>query len=131
MKNKPDNNGQKEIERHIGVRLRKQRLACGLTPEAVDTLIGGKLGKTLAFEEGVRFVGPGDLVALSSALGVDVSFFFQGAGKTIKKQSSLTRMPDDVEDARKLVDAYYTIEDPGLRRSVVDLLKELAEEESL
>ena len=131
MKTKSNKNHQKAIEQHIGRRLRQQRLARGLTHEAVDELIGGTAGKTKAFEEGRRFVGPGDLVALSSALDVDVSFFFKGAEKTINKPVPLMDTPAVVEDAQKMVHAYYNIEDPGLRRSVVDLLKDLAEDESI
>jgi len=119
------------IEQHIGLRLQRQRLKRGLSLEAVDELIGGKKGTTKAFEEGTRFVGPSDLFALSTALEVDVSFFFLGAGKRIKKPPPLARTPDVVEGARRLIQAYYDIQDHGLRRSVVDLLKELAEEESL
>ncbi|MBC8268964.1 MAG: helix-turn-helix domain-containing protein [Rhodospirillaceae bacterium] len=130
MKNKPQKNNQKVIEQHIGIRLRHQRLTCGLTPEAVDKLIGGRPGKTKAFEKGACFVGPGDLVALSSALGVDVSFFFKGAEKDITKPAPLMDAPAVVEDAKQMVQAYYAIEDPGLRRSVVDLLKDIAEDES-
>ncbi len=119
------------IEQYIGLRLHRQRLKRGLTLEAVDELIGGKKGTTKTFEEGKRFVGPSDLFALSTALEVDVSFFFLGAGNRIKKSPPLARSPDVVEGARQLIQAYYNIQDHGLRRSVVDLLKDLAEDETL
>jgi len=119
------------IEQYIGLRLQHQRLARGLTLEAVDELIGGKKGMTKAFEEGKRFVGPSDLFALGTALEVDVSFFFLGAGNRVKKPPPLARTADVVEGARRLIQAYYDIQDHGLRRSVVDLLKDLAKDETL
>lgn len=130
MKNKTIKTDGNSIERHIGRRLRWRRLERGLTLETVDELIGGGKGKTKAFEEGRRFVGPSDLFALSEALEVDVSFFFLGAGKSVSKARRLARTPDVVEGAQRLVQAYYNIEDDGLRRNVVDLLKDIADDET-
>jgi len=131
MKNKTTKIGGSPIEQHIGRRLRQQRLERGLTFEDLDTLIGGRKGNIKAFEEGRRFVGPSDLYALSAALGVDVSFFFIGAGKRVYKATPLARSPEVVEGAEQLIQAYYKIQDHRLRRNVIELLKDLADEESV
>jgi transcriptional regulator with XRE-family HTH domain len=130
MKNQTTKTGGKSIEEHIGRRLRRRRLECSLTLDAMDTLIGGIKGKTKAFEEGKRFVGPSDLFALAEALEVNVSFFFLDAEKNIRKISPLALAPDVVKAAERLIQAYYKIQDHTLRRNVVDLLKDLAESET-
>ncbi|NQU58336.1 MAG: helix-turn-helix transcriptional regulator [Rhodospirillales bacterium] len=130
-KNKTAMTDGNSIERHIGRRLRQRRLECDLSLEAMDKLIDGRKGKTKAFEEGKRFVGPSDLFAFSAVLEVDVAFFFLDAGKRFRKAKSLPHTPEVVKGAQRLIQAYYNIQNRTLRRKVVDLLKDLADDETL
>lgn len=122
---------KRPIELHIGKRLRQRRLEQGLTLQDVDKLLGSPAGTTKAFEQGKRFVGPGDLFTLSSLLDVDVSFFFLNAGTGVRNADSLAHTPDVVKGAQRLVQAYYNIEDQHLRQSIVDLLINIADDESV
>jgi len=131
MKNTPLTTAGESLEEHIGLRLRRRRLEKGLTQEAVDQRLDAARGMTRSFEAGKRFVGASDLFALSEALDVDVSFFFLGAGKKVSKSPPLAATPDVVEGAQRLVDAYYKIQDSGLRRRVVDLLRDIARDDNL
>lgn len=127
MKSNAAKTDGKPIEEHIGRRLRLRRLERGLTLDAMDALIGGRKGKTNAFEEGRRFVGPDDLFTLAAALEVNVSFFFLEAGKGHRKINSLAYSADAINGTQRLIKAYYNISDRTVRRHVVDLVKDIAE----
>ena len=123
MKHKPAKSGNQTIEAQIGQRLTRFRQQCGLTHEDVDARLGARKGSMKMFEEGNRFVSPAHLIAFSRILKVDVASFFPDADTAI---ATLAPDPDAVASAKRMRRAYYDIQDPVLRRSVVDLLKEVA-----
>ncbi len=121
---------KKPVEAHIGKRLRKRRLELGLSLEDVDAELGARKGTTKDLEEGKRFVAPSHLHELGRIYKTDVSFFFQGTGKALPRKDSLAENPDDVAEVQRLIHAYYAIDDPALRRRVVELLKDVSRDEA-
>ena len=123
----PDNMTIKAL---IGECLQRQRLERGLTPDEVDRRIAAKSVATLAFEQGKRFLDPATLLALSHALKTDIDFFFPDAdhrGPT----GTLAPAPPVIDGAQRLLRAYYRIEDSVLRRRFIDLVKDIAKDESM
>jgi transcriptional regulator with XRE-family HTH domain len=67
-----------DIDRHIGGRLRQQRVLNGLTEGAMADLIGVTRKQARKYENGVNRITAGRLYAIAQALGVDVGYFFEG-----------------------------------------------------
>src|SRR5205085_7064507 len=80
------------------------------------------------YEKGVNRVGAGRLARIAEVLGVPVAFFFSGDMSPAASSDSASTGLSFLETAGavRLVRAYSTIEDPQIRRALVDLAEEIA-----
>ena len=67
-----------EIDRHVGSRIRARRVALGLSQQEMADLIGVTYQQAHKYERGINRLASGRLWLIADALGVDVSFFFDG-----------------------------------------------------
>jgi transcriptional regulator with XRE-family HTH domain len=67
-----------DIDRHVGARVRDRRILLGLTQHQVADLIGVTYQQEHKYEKGINRVAAGRLYNIAQALGVDVSYFFEG-----------------------------------------------------
>ncbi|MGH6895119.1 MAG: helix-turn-helix domain-containing protein [Gammaproteobacteria bacterium] len=67
-----------DIDRHIGARLRQQRVMNGLTQQKMADLIGVTYQQAHKYENGVNRIAAGRLYTIAQVLGVDVGYFFEG-----------------------------------------------------
>jgi transcriptional regulator with XRE-family HTH domain len=67
-----------DIDRHIGARLRRQRVLNGLTQQKMADLIGVTYQQAHKYESGVNRIAAGRLYVIAQVLGVDVGYFFEG-----------------------------------------------------
>ncbi len=66
------------IERHVGQRIRARRTMLGLTQQQLADLIGVTYQQAHKYERGINRVSAGRLFELAKALGVEVTYFFEG-----------------------------------------------------
>ena len=69
-----------DADRHVGARLRARRLSLGLTQQGLAELIGVTCQQAHKYEKGVNRIAAGRLYTIAKALGVEVSFFYDGIG---------------------------------------------------
>jgi transcriptional regulator with XRE-family HTH domain len=74
----PDRSRAQDIDRHIGVRMRERRIMLGLTQQQMAELIGVTYQQAHKYEKGINRIAAGRLYTIAHALGVDVTFFFEG-----------------------------------------------------
>ena len=67
-----------DIDRHIGVRVRQQRVMNGLTQHALADLIGVTYQQAHKYENGTNRIAAGRLYTIARVLGVEVGYFFEG-----------------------------------------------------
>ncbi|MEZ5863348.1 MAG: helix-turn-helix domain-containing protein [Geminicoccaceae bacterium] len=67
-----------QVDRHIGARIRERRTMLGLTQKQMAEIIGVTFQQAHKYEKGVNLLTAGRLYALAHALGVEVSYFFEG-----------------------------------------------------
>ncbi len=67
-----------DIDRHVGSRMRERRIMLGLTQQQMAELIGVTYQQAHKYEKGINRIAAGRLYNVARALGVDVSFFFEG-----------------------------------------------------
>lgn len=70
-----------DIDRHVGARMRDRRVMLGLTQQQMAELIGVTYQQAHKYEKGINRVAAGRLYTIAGALGVDVSYFFEGIGE--------------------------------------------------
>jgi transcriptional regulator with XRE-family HTH domain len=114
------------------VRLRRNLL--GMSQTKLGQAIGLTFQQIQKYERGVNRIGASRLFNLSQVLDVPVSFFFEdlppaAAGGGKRRARGLSEAPALEPDALsrretvELIRAYYRVEDPTLRKRVLDLLK--------
>jgi transcriptional regulator with XRE-family HTH domain len=84
----PRRSRAQEVDRHVGARVRERRVMLGLTQQQMAELIGVTYQQAHKYEKGINRVAAGRLYNIAQALGVDVSYFFEGLGSD--KASSVT-----------------------------------------
>lgn len=83
-----------DIDRHVGARMRERRIALGMTQHQMAEAIFVTYQQAHKYEKGINRVAAGRLYKIAQALGVDVSYFFEGLGndkafKATERQRSL------------------------------------------
>lgn len=123
------------IDVHVGGRIRLRRNMLGISQEKLGENLGITFQQIQKYEKGTNRVGASRLQAISSILGVPVSFFFEGApGQESTAQGGFAEdgatdyVVDFLNSAEgvQLNRAFVKISDPKIRRKVLDLVKALA-----
>jgi len=128
------------VDIHVGKQLRLRRTILGLSQEAIGNAIGVTFQQVQKYERGVNRMGSSRLFDFAKCLAVPVSYFFEGLEPTGTKRlhSGVAEEPHVFEDERtssretlEMVRAYYRISDANVRKRVFDLIKSLADDETL
>jgi len=124
------NKGPDPIDIHVGQRVRARRKMLGLS----QTQLGDELGVTFQqvqkYERGTNRIGSSRLFRMSNTLDVPVAYFFEGAETKMPGYVSMNETMGDAvfdrEETQELVDAYYRIADPRIRKKVLGLARLLS-----
>ncbi|MDA4846300.1 helix-turn-helix domain-containing protein [Hoeflea poritis] len=123
------------IDIHVGSRIRLRRTMLGMSQEKLGESLGITFQQIQKYEKGTNRVGASRLQNISSILNVPVSFFFEDApgdpstGQPGASESSSSNYVVDFlssSEGLQLNRAFVKIEDPKVRRKIVDLVKALA-----
>lgn len=124
------------IDVHVGKRVRIRRKLLNMSQTDLGDAVGLTFQQIQKYERGANRISASVLFRLSEILDVPISFFFDDMPDTIagtKSGSEATDAPDlsafNSQDARDLVQAYFRIDDPRIRRRMFDLAKSLARAE--
>ena len=114
-----------EVDRYVGARIRERRILLGLTQQQMADLIGVTYQQAHKYEKGINRVAAGRLYSIGRALGVEVSYFYEG----LQTGGGLVPSPSQ----RMLLDLarnFLNIPDPRHREAVAALARALAESEN-
>ena len=121
------------VDVEVGQRIRIQRLQSGLSQTSLAEQLGVTFQQVQEYEKGVNRVGAGRLTKIAKVLGVPVSTFFgaQDATSTVERpdRGSASSSPLKlltVPGALRLLRAYGQLTDGKMRRSVVELVENIA-----
>ncbi len=126
---------------HVGTRVRLRRMLLGMSQEKLGEHLGLTFQQVQKYEKGVNRIGASRLFDLAKVLGVPVQFFYDEAPAGTYgavTASGFAEQPGEsyvVEflgsrDGLELNKAFARITDAKVRRSIVDLVRSLAGEES-
>jgi transcriptional regulator with XRE-family HTH domain len=121
------------VDEFIGSRMRKRRLALGLSQEELGQAIGATCLEVRDFEIGATRVGAGQLVHIASALEVELDFFFgdetivADAGRASRAEVNAEVVKGFIAsaDGLELIKAFVEIKDAEIRRHIVALVKRI------
>jgi transcriptional regulator with XRE-family HTH domain len=128
------------IDKHVGSRLRMRRLMLDMSQTDVADALDLTFQQLQKYEKGSNRISASRLQHLSQILQVPVSFFFEGAPAASGISQAAKGMADApspsyvndflaTSDGLDLVKAFMCIEDAKLRRSIVQLVEEIAPED--
>ncbi len=125
------------IDIHVGSRIRLRRTMLGMSQEKLGESLGITFQQIQKYEKGTNRVGASRLQNISAILNVPVSFFFEDApgaepasASGSAEASSSNYVVDFLSSSEglQLNRAFVKINDPKVRRRIVDLVKALAAE---
>jgi transcriptional regulator with XRE-family HTH domain len=108
-------------DRHVGARIRLQRTLTGMTQEKLADILGITFQQVQKYEKGTNRVGAGRLLAISKALGVPVSFFFEGQASEAESKPSDVQSLLTSREGIALAQAFVRIESDAMRQAIVAL----------
>ena len=118
----------REIDQHVGARVKQIRMLRGLSQTDLGDRVGITFQQIQKNENGSNRIGGSRLWQFSQILDVPVSYFFEGLdGKPAKPQrkdrhARAMEQPETV----KLVRNYYSIKDDEVQDTVYTLVDKLA-----
>ncbi len=131
MKKTPD-----PIDRHVGSRVRMQRILMKISQEKLGEALGLTFQQVQKYEKGLNRIGASRLQQISKTLSVPPSFFFEGAPTLdatenggFAEASSSQYVVDFLSTAEglHLNRAFARINDVKIRKRVLELVVALAE----
>ncbi len=123
------------VDRHVGRRLKRRRIALGLSQERLAELLGLTFQQIQKYERGANRLGASRLYEAARALDVEVGFFFEELGADadgLAEHASgylgdlVCALPRHRPETLELVRAFERIEDAELRRRVLEITRALA-----
>jgi len=131
-----NDNHVRAIDRLVGRQLRARRLELGLSQQRLADAIGVTFQQIQKYEHGSNRVVASRLYDLAKILHVTVEYFFATAEQDLTLATEAVQPDAEAagyptpEETRKLVNAYYSIQDPALRRKLIELVRSVAAGES-
>jgi transcriptional regulator with XRE-family HTH domain len=126
------------VDKYVGSRVRMRRIMLGMSQEKLGEALGLTFQQIQKYEKGTNRVGASRLQQISEVLQVPVSFLFDGgpSGVVLSDGSAESASPAYIADflatseGLALTRAFTRILDSKLRRSIVDLVEQIAEREN-
>ena len=127
------------IDRHVGNRLRMQRILSNMSQEKLGEALGITFQQVQKYEKGVNRISASRLQQIAYILKVPPSFFFQNAPVKTATGPEARGFSDDVSsqyvvdslsttEGLQLNRAFARISEPKTRKRIVDLVATIADQ---
>ena len=125
------------VDKHVGSRVRMRRIMLGMSQEKLGEALGLTFQQVQKYEKGTNRVGASRIQQISEILQVPVSFLFEGGpsgaanGASFGEAASPAYISDFLatSEGLALTRAFTRISDAKLRRSIVDMVEQIAARE--
>lgn len=117
------------VDDHAGGRLRLRRLLFGMNQEALATALGLTSQQVQKYEKGTNRLSASRLAAAAKALGVPISYFFEGlraSGADLDIPGLSWRELQHRPETIDLIRHFYAIADARLREQFLLMVKAVA-----
>lgn len=114
-----------DIDKHIGERLKQIRKQKGMTQEDLAEKLGISFQQIQKYENGKNRISFSNMVELSRYLNVSLDSFLDSpslaSGLSDSNQATVPQKETD-----ELLKVYYSLDDPKLRKNLLQLVKSMA-----
>ena len=125
------------VDKYVGSRVRMRRIMLGMSQEKLGEALGLTFQQVQKYEKGTNRVGASRIQQISEILQVPVSFLFEGGpsgtpgGDHFGESASPSYISDFLatSEGLALTRAFTRIPDAKLRRSIVDMVENIAARE--
>jgi transcriptional regulator with XRE-family HTH domain len=128
------------VDTHVGSRVRMRRMLMGMSQEKLGESLGLTFQQVQKYEKGVNRIGASRLFALAQVLGVSVQYFYDELNANHSAPMTATgfsERPADTyvveflasREGLELNKCFVKITDPKVRRTIIDLVRSLANAE--
>ena len=118
------------VDVHVGQRVRARRKMLGLSQTQLGKDLGVTFQQVQKYERGTNRIGSSRLFKMSTTLDVPVAYFFEGAETKLpgynESLEALNGEAFERQETQELVEAYYRIADPRIRKKVLGLARLLS-----
>ncbi|HEV3499077.1 MAG TPA: helix-turn-helix transcriptional regulator [Bradyrhizobium sp.] len=125
------------VDKYVGSRVRMRRIMLGMSQEKLGEALGLTFQQVQKYEKGTNRVGASRIQQISEILQVPVSFLFEGgpsgtASEGFTEGTSPAYVSDFLatSEGLALTRAFTRIPDAKLRRSIVELVEQIAAREA-
>ena len=125
------------VDKYVGSRIRMRRIMLGMSQEKLGESLGLTFQQIQKYEKGTNRVGASRLQQISEILQVPVSFLFEGGPGGALNANGLAEAPSPAyvsdflatSEGLALTRAFTRLSDPKLRRSIVEMVEQIAARE--
>jgi transcriptional regulator with XRE-family HTH domain len=126
--------GPDPVDVHVGMRLRQRRTLLGMSQEKLAQAFGVSFQQVQKYERGANRISASRLHLLTKTLDVPITYFFEGLPNSSGEHAAAAVEEDESDqmtsrETLELVRAYYRIEDPSVRKRLVELARALGRED--
>jgi len=127
------------IDKYVGSRVRARRVGLRMSQTKLGQVVDVTFQQIQKYENGTNRIGASNLYKIAHAMGVEVSFFYEGmpesafrnkAGhrtrKGAKAASGTEHDPLSSREAIVLMHNYFRVSNPGVRKRLFQFVKSLA-----
>lgn len=121
------------VDVHVGSRVKMRRMLLGMSQEKLGEQLSLTFQQVQKYEKGSNRIGSSRLWQLSQILDVPVRYFFEGLQETAGAPGFAEAPQQDFvmdfvksSEGLNLIKPFTRIEDPQVRRAVVNLVRALA-----
>jgi transcriptional regulator with XRE-family HTH domain len=126
------------VDKYVGSRVRMRRIMLGMSQEKLGEALGLTFQQVQKYEKGTNRVGASRIQQIAEILQIPVSFLFEGGPSgTVNADGTIEGpSPSYVSDflatseGLALTRAFTRLSDAKLRRSIVELVEQIASHES-
>jgi transcriptional regulator with XRE-family HTH domain len=124
------------VDKYVGSRVRMRRIMLGMSQEKLGEALGLTFQQVQKYEKGTNRVGASRIQQISEILQVPVSFLFEGGPSGIATADGFSEGASPTysdflatSEGLALTRAFTRITDAKLRRSIVDMVEQIATRE--
>lgn len=125
-------------DKYVGNRVRMRRMMLSMSQEKLGEALGLTFQQVQKYEKGANRISASRLQYLSNILQVPIPFFFEGLSRTSGSSKGIGEGPSPTyvsdflatADGLSLAKAFMQIKDPKIRRRIVNLADEIADDDA-
>lgn len=113
------------VDIFVGARVRARRKMLSMSQTELGKQLGVTFQQVQKYERGANRIGSSRLYHMSTALDVPVAFFFEGAETVLPgynpASGDINNDVYEMPETKELIEAYYDIMDPRIRKKVIGI----------